>query len=516
MKIGIVLYILIFVFFTRADAQHKIVKVNTLSNSPNEVSIAIDPTNPAHMVAGANIQIVYYSTDSGKTWAEKELRSSMGVYGDPVLHADNKGNFYFGHLAKNKKLILDAYDGLDRIIIQKSIDGGKTFSDGDYTGMDTSKTQDKHWFSHDKDNHIYVTWTEFDKYESKNPKDHSRIRFSKSKGEGVDYTPAITISDTFGDCIDSDNTLEGATTAIGPDGTVYAAWAGYENIYFDKSSDAGNTWGKDNIIAHQKGGWDLPVKGLYRSNGMPFLHSDKNGKLYLLFADRRHGDMDVWLKISTDGGKTWTEDKRINHDELKNGADQFTPNMCIDPITQNVYIIYYDGHHSKSNMFTDVYMAFSTDGGTTFNNLRLTPNSFPLPEKFIFFGDYIDIDAVNNIVRPIWTDYNNNNTQVKCGLVSATDIINYNTAPARLDMAVKTSMSGESIYLHTSSAYDQKYAVYVQYNKVGEPKKVGKINLKKGDNEFHFKTSKLNYGSYDIILKTKAGTITIPFTHPFL
>ncbi len=515
MRKEIVLYTMMLVFAS-ASAQYRVVKVNALSNSPNEVSIAIDPNNPARMVAGANLQAVYYSTDSGKTWSEKELRSSMGVYGDPVLHADNLGNFYFGHLAKNKKLIKGAYDGLDRIIIQKSIDGGKTFSDGDYAGLDTGKTQDKHWFSNDKQNHIYVTWTEFDKYESKDPNDHSRIRFSKSIGEGVGFTAAITISDTVGDCADGDNTLEGATTAIGPDGTVYAAWAGYENIYLDRSDDGGITWGKDIVIAHQKEGWDLPVKGLYRSNGMPFLHCDKNGKLYLLFADRRFGDIDVWLKMSNDGGKTWTEDKRINHDELKNGADQFTPNMCIDPVTQNVYIIYYDGHNSKSNLFTDVYMAFSTDGGTTFNNFRLTPNSFPLPEKFIFFGDYIDIDAVNNVVRPIWTDYNNNTTQVKCGLVNAKDIVNYNTEPARLDVAIKTSVSGKSIYIHANSAYDQKYKIYIQYNKVGEPKKLGKLKLKKGESEVHFKSSKLSYGSYDLILKAESGIITIPFTHPFL
>ena len=113
-------------------AQPRIIKVNSLNNSPNEVSIAIDPTNPARMVAGANLQAIYYSSDSGKTWIEKEMKSSMGVYGDPVIHADGKGNFYFGHLAKNKRLIKSAYAGLDRIVIQKSVDGGQTFSDGDF------------------------------------------------------------------------------------------------------------------------------------------------------------------------------------------------------------------------------------------------------------------------------------------------------------------------------------------------------------------------------------------------
>ena len=37
-------------------------------------------------------------------------------------------------------------------------------------------------------------------------------------------------------------TTEGAVPAIGPDGTVYVAWALDETIWFDRSEDGGKTW----------------------------------------------------------------------------------------------------------------------------------------------------------------------------------------------------------------------------------------------------------------------------------
>lgn len=56
---------------------------------------------------------------------------------------------------------------------------------------------------------------------------------------------SLTVSDQAGDCIDSDNTDEGAVPAVGPNGEVYLSWSGPQGIMFDKSTDGGVTWGKD-------------------------------------------------------------------------------------------------------------------------------------------------------------------------------------------------------------------------------------------------------------------------------
>ena len=46
-----------------------------LGYAPCEPSIAINPTNPDHMVAGAVLDYVYVSEDAGKTWSRDRMKA---------------------------------------------------------------------------------------------------------------------------------------------------------------------------------------------------------------------------------------------------------------------------------------------------------------------------------------------------------------------------------------------------------------------------------------------------------
>jgi hypothetical protein len=46
-------------------------------------------------------------------------------------------------------------------------------------------------------------------------------------------------------------------------------------------------------------------------------------------------------------------------------------------------------------------MAVSRDGGETFINFKVSESPF-LPFSSTFFGDYTNVSAYNNVVRPIW------------------------------------------------------------------------------------------------------------------
>ena len=65
-------------------------------------------------------------------------------------------------------------------------------------------------------NNIYVTWTQFDNYGSPDPADSSLIMFSRSTDGGQTWSQAARISKEGGDCIDSDNTVEGAVPQLVP------------------------------------------------------------------------------------------------------------------------------------------------------------------------------------------------------------------------------------------------------------------------------------------------------------
>ena len=410
------LFLSLIIFSLHVKSQYTVVDVST-NFHPVEPSIAMDTKNPNRLIAGANLNKIFMSADSGKTWMEDEVYSSLGVWGDPVMMVDTAGDFYFFHLSNpvNGKWI-------DRIVCQKSIDNGVTWSDGSFVGLNGTKQQDKHWVICDRsNNYIYMTWTEFDRYGSANPLDKTRIMFTKSTDAGMTWSTPIILSSDEGDCVDSDNTVEGAIPALGPNGEIYVSWSGPNGIVFNKSLDQGNTWLTNEIlIADQPGGWDYEISGLGRCNGLPYTvcdtsNSSTRGNIYVQWTDQRNGltDTDVWIIKSTNGGDNWTLPKRVNDDNA--GNQQFLTSLTIDQTTGFLYSVFYD-RRNLSGVETDVYLAYSNDGGESFTNTKISNSPFE-PNPNMFFGDYTDIVADHGIVRPIWVRMHNDVNSVHTALI---------------------------------------------------------------------------------------------------
>ena len=387
-------------------------------NFPTEPSIAINPNNTNQLVAGSNIDNVYKSNDSGLTWAKSTLTSTYGVWGDPVIMADNNNNFYFFHLSNPAS----SGNWVDRIVCQKSIDGGNSWNNGSYTGLNGTKVQDKHWTVFDKINNIiYVTWTQFDEYGTTNPFKKSIIQFSKSTNFGATWTPALKINNIDGSCIDNSTTVEGAVPTLGPNGEIYVSWSGPNGLVFKKSTDQGTTWSANEIAILPSHQWDFTIPGLDRCNGMPITSCDTspsayNGTIYVNWADQSNGvdDTDIFISKSTNGGSTWTTPLRVNNDPP--GKQQFLTWMTIDQTNGYIYIVFYD-RRNYSNNSTDVYLAYSTNGGNTFTNTKISNTSF-LPVSSEFFGDYTNIVAHNGIVRPIWGRMDNGETSIWTAIIT--------------------------------------------------------------------------------------------------
>lgn len=420
---------LIYLFFNSFSifvfCQHQNILIDA-SGNPEEPSIYINPKNTNQIVAGANINKVFYSNDAGNTWTSGKMASSYGVWGDPNILVDTAGNFYFLHLSYGS----GSEGWLDRIVCQKLLDfDNKKWSDGSFMGTDFKKDHDKHWTVVDpKTNAIYATWTVFDKYDSKLSTDSSNIHFSKSTDGGLTWSNDIRINELGGDCIDSDNTTEGAVPAVGPNGEIFVAWSNRNKIWFDKSTDGGNTWQKNDIfVADQIGGWDYNIPGISRCNGLPITvcdlsKSNNRGTIYVNWSDQKYGvdDTDVWLSKSSDGGITWSTPTRVNDDGP--GKHQFFTWMTIDQTTGYLYFVYYDRRRFSDNR-TDVYMAISKDGGLTFTNFRISESPF-LPDANVFFGDYNNISVHNGLIRPIWTRMDNGTTSVWTAIVDETKVKN--------------------------------------------------------------------------------------------
>lgn len=391
------------------------------AGSPNEPSIAINPNNTNQLVAGSNINKVYRSNDGGLTWTKSTLTSSYGVWGDPAIVADNNNNFYFTHLSNP-----NSGNFLDRIVCQKSTNAGSTWSNGSFTGLTTNKEQDKQWISFDPNtNNLYMSWTQFDLYGSTDPNDKTIILFSKSTDFGLTWSAPIKLNDVDGSCLDNSTTVEGAVPAPGPSGQVYVAWSGPNGLVFKKSLDQGVTWSttETQIIATHL--WDFAIPGIDRCNGMPITACDlspsaHHGTIYVNWADQSNGanDTDIFLSKSTDGGATWSSPLRVNNDAP--GKHQFLSWMTIDQTNGYIYIVFYDRRNYTNNN-TDVYLAYSTDGGSTFTNTKISTTSF-LPTSSVFFGDYTNIVAHNGVIRPIWTRLASGQTSVWTAILSQSQL----------------------------------------------------------------------------------------------
>ena len=392
-----------------------------------EPTIAINPRHPNNIVAGSVLDNVYYTKDAGDTWTKATLTSPFGVYGDPVVVADSKGNFYYLHLS-DPTGGKGGYDTekLDRIVIQKSEDGGGTWSPGEFMGLNHPKDQDKQWAAVDQRGNVYVTWTQFDKYADPSPDCHSTILFSMSKN-GKKWSEPVTISQLSGNCIDDDNTAEGAVPAVTDDGKVFVAWSNGGKIYLDRSFNGGDLWLSNDIeVTEQHGGWDIKIPGHDRSNGMPVLLADNSKShyrrsLYLVWADQKNGenDTDIWFSRSHNFGDNWSLPMRVNDDAP--GKHQYLPWMAVDEKTGIIYIVFYDRRNHADNQ-TDVYLAYSTNGGASFVNVKISEKPFT-PEDNKFFGDYNNISAHDGVIAPIWTRMEGGKTSIWTAIIKQADLI---------------------------------------------------------------------------------------------
>ncbi|MAX82024.1 MAG: glycosyl hydrolase [Crocinitomicaceae bacterium] len=395
-----------------AQSPYPLVKIDEGDEfrGPEEPSIAISRKDTSIVVAGANIKKVYASQNGGRSWEKQQLESQYGVWGDPCVVAAPNGRFYFFHLSDPTGKNWASDEILDRIVCQQSNKKGTKWSKGSYAGLNGAKDQDKEWAVIDPNTGtIYVTWTQFDKYDSKKPEDKSNILFSKSTNKGRSWSTPVRINEFSGDCLDDDKTVEGAVPAVGPNGELYVAWSYDEKIYFDYSLDGGETWQeKDIVISVQPGGWNQNIPGINRTNGMPVTICDlseglNKGTVYVNWTDQRKGtnNTDVWVAKSTDGGKSWSQPIRVNDDETE--THQFLTWMTVDQTTGNLYAVFYD-RRAYVDAQTDVYLATSTDGGETWVNEKISAQPFK-PVSSVFFGDYNNIDAYQGMVRPVWTEY---------------------------------------------------------------------------------------------------------------
>jgi hypothetical protein len=138
----------------------------------------------------------------------------------------------------------------------------------------------------------------------------------------------------------------------------------------------------------------------------------RSGYIYIITGEYSNSpagnDPDIVFHRSTDDGQTWSQGIRVNQDALNNGKNQFFPSICVDT-GGGINVLYYDNRNYGCDSSYDVYLSRSTDGGNTWNDYKMSTQSFkphPVPGSSVYWGDFITIIAVNNKLYCSWmADY---------------------------------------------------------------------------------------------------------------
>lgn len=379
-------------------------------------AVAVSPRNNKNMVAYAAGKLMY-SNDAGVTWKQSASTIADGSNGTPSLAADTKGNFFAVYSSSS----------LAQIACISSSDDGTSWAPpviiSDLAGSDKYNPRIT---AHHKKEDLIVTWTQSDKYGINDDSCKSDVMLSTS-GSGKKWSKPVRINQNSGNCLDQDFTLRGSQPCIAFDNKIFVIWAGQGAMLYDRSYD-GEMWiSTDLAIAEQAGGWTLDEPGFGPLANTAVLAIDNSpsrlhGTMFLVYSDLKSGDhdSDVWLMRSVNRGDNWTTAARVNQDAK--GRDQFLPRIAIDPANGVVYILYYDRRNYTDNQ-TDVYLAWSTDGGSQFkerkiNEKPITPETNPKSN----LTDYLNISVQKGVIVPVWTSFNGSKQQVWTAVIKEYDL----------------------------------------------------------------------------------------------
>jgi hypothetical protein len=315
------------------------VQLNQQFKGGNEPSLVINPNNNAEVVLAFNTNHVFKSKDTGKTFQRIQVSSKFGFYGDPVLVNGINNNVYLVHLAKNDKLKWP--ESFDRIVFQSFDYNSKVVKKSVGIGYQSGKMQDKPWLfvqnntEKKKQSNIHLTWTSFDKYDSRSPQDSSRIMHAYSTDNGRHFSTPQVISKVNGIAVDGDSAMEGATMAMDKiNGHLYCLWSGMNKLWLAQSKD-GINWEIPKAISEHENGWNISAPGFWRANGMPFLVA-LDSHLMAVWASEKNGISKVNYLFYNVRNQTWSDIKTI---EIEEGVSSFMP--FVQTKNNNAYLVFY-------------------------------------------------------------------------------------------------------------------------------------------------------------------------------
>lgn len=364
-----------------------------------ECTIIINGADTSQVLASSNPDITYRSTNGGQTWTRANVSpfSTQTLIGDVALATDTAGHYYFQSL-----------DGSYLFRQFRSDNNGQTWVSETVFG-DAGYIEDKNWLVCDRvsgspyNGRVYCAWTR-----RSSGSDPGYIFINHTADMGQTWSAR----DTLDLVVTPQVPPIGTGLAVSPAGEIGVTWGGGSpnQIRFKKSSDGGSTWPANPVIVDYNVqpassyfdyiDHSISFSAQFTSLAWDASGGSHNGNIYCVWDDVRNGanNADIFLARSSDGGVTWTT-QRINDDTTT--RNQVVPTVAVDPTTGWVFVAYLDARLNKDNYDDTLhyYLAWSTDGGQTFTNTRVSQQFSTLMS---IHSDYMGLDASGGKVCLLW------------------------------------------------------------------------------------------------------------------
>lgn len=418
----------------------------------SEVHAAINPKDSNNIVIspirnGTSAVLncpIYYTKDFGKTWRKSSFDTQpldpaaviLGG-GDPmfVFNADGKAYFSWIHLYS-----LGSFDSVNvGMFWASSTDGGETWQRPAENWIGKARFPfaalfsgvnldffDKQWFACDRTNSQYRGNVYAGIYHVSPSDSRMGIRvLTPTAGNFTQTTVRVPGNYHFNQfaSMDVDNAGNAHLTffaSLKSDTT--------RNFMFHSiSTDGGKTLQQPVKIAEVQTFRLSPAQanetmvGVSASRFMPSpqFAIDKSsgatsGNLYATWtadgvSSRVSKDLDIYFSRSTDNGATWSNPITVNDDGKDNGRHQFYSSVAVSS-EGVVVLMWYDRRNETFNAETELFMAYSFDGGKTFTKNIAVSNS---PSNFnrigaqnnnFGIGEYHQVLATKGYAIPVWAD----------------------------------------------------------------------------------------------------------------
>ena len=302
----------------------------------------------------------------------------------------------------------DVRSGNADVYFARSIDGGRTFGPSKRINDDkTDAVQYKPSIGVDARGIIYVAWRD-------GRTGNADIFFARSTDGGKSFSRNIRLNDDRSKAYQGNPTL-----AVNSEGYVAVAWSdarnGKDDIYLSVSHDQGRSFSKNRQVNDDP---ETP------SHSHPAVAVDENGTVYAVWEDHRNNHSDIYIARSTDGGKTFSSNRRVNDDS--GSAPQISPSIVVGPLGQ-IYVAWGDFRNStvklsapdaataelhwwktSRNGDADIYFSKSTNGGESFSpNLRINDDTGAVAQAF----PSLSVNS-QGVVAVAWEDFRNGHSDI--------------------------------------------------------------------------------------------------------